>query len=101
MEPERYAIMAKIRLSKHAIDRYRERILACPERHREDGTIASVIRKQIVGVSPKQKGDYFTIKAFPNTVFVGSIPDNVIMSTLGFMMRPNFKRKLFKPIDGA
>lgn len=95
-----------IQVSRHAIEQYRARVLACPERDRADGALRAIIVSQatqrdwrLVGgetfaaeegpLVPRKKRPWEMRVKFP--VYTLVIERRTVITVLGFLMRPSRK----------
>jgi len=104
-------LFTPIQVSRHAIEQYRNRVLACPERTRDDRALRPIIARQaeernwrLVGretfvaeegpLVPRRKRPWEMRVKVP--VYTLVIERRTVVTVLGFMMRP--KRKASRHI---
>lgn len=95
-------------ISRHAIDQYRDRAIQCCERWRSNDLLATVIRRQVgEGNWTLAGGETFIVQCGPlvpkanklgsfktaSVSYTFVIETQVVVTTLGFMMRPNSRKK--------
>lgn len=92
----------EFRISPHAVEQYRDRVLACPERTRSERQLRSAIKWQLAEFPmqtvnkclvisggpwrPKKKKPWQLTLNYTTHMFV--VDGSAIVTTLGFMMRP-------------
>lgn len=84
-------------ISNHAVEQYKIRALACPERHRLAHQLRPVMQRQIKTEKMKSMGRGTRAVKFKDangvTLHTFVVEDEMVVTVLGFMMRP-YRRAL-------
>lgn len=75
--------MMTLRVTLHAVEQYRDRVLGCPERKRSNAMLTAVISEQVKGKSS------WKIHCW---TYCFVVEDQKIITVLGYRMRPKKRR---------